>query len=311
MIKNVNTIEEYKNVNKTLMISQAGCTVSSVLFWKQPHGTKVVGQIWDAINDGTIYSCPSLLASFTVICFADLKKYQFTYHFGFPALHLDSSWRVISKSTAQRSLENSFSNVIKRLQIEESIALEDSVQTWRYSVDARQYGFFLAKKTSFSIEGQDKEGEHAQDSPTTPATPVPRVNFAWIIDSLGSYEKGFFEGVNQKDCFVCFADPSTFPEYPGWMLRNLLVLVRKRWKLDAVQILCYREVHARRHESRSIIFDLELDPLTGVDSQVSSGQSTIKSLSANTPKVTGWERNLSGKVGSKIARLGEYMDPQR
>lgn len=189
--------------------------------------------------------------------------------------------------------------------------MEDCVQTWRYSVDARQYGFFLAKKNLLSTEGQEEEGEHAQDSPTTPATPGPKVNFTWIVDSLGSYEKGFFEGVDRKDCFVCFADPSTFPEYPGWMLRNLLVLVRERWKLDAVQILCYREVHARRHESRSIIFDLELDPPASLDSQVCSSQSNIKSLSANMPKVTGWERNLSGKVGSKIARLGEYMDPQR
>ncbi|MCJ1352380.1 MAG: Autophagy protein 7 [Icmadophila ericetorum] len=285
MIKNVNTIEEYKIADKTLLISQAGST------------------IWDAINDGTIYSCPSLLASFTVICFADLKKYQFTYHFGFPALHLDSSWTIVTPEPAR-------SSGVETLDTDETIALEDYVQTWRYSVDTRQYGFFLAKRKWFSIDGQTG-GEQAQNRPTTPATPGPKLDFAWVIDSLGSYEKGFFEGVDRKDCFVCFADPSTFPEYPGWMLRNLLVLVRTRWKLETVQILCYREVHARRHESRSIIFDLKLDQPKSLGSQMVLSHSSSDPQLASMPKVTGWERNLSGKVGSKIARLGEYMDPQR
>lgn len=35
------------------------------------------------------------------------------------------------------------------------------------------------------------------------------------------------------------------------------------------------------------------------------------STTAAMPKVTGWERNSAGKVVSRVANLGEYMDPQR
>jgi hypothetical protein len=74
IIRNFNTIDEFRQVDRTALLERAGKT------------------IWEAINDGTIYSCPSLLASFSAICFADLKKYKFTYHFAFPALHFED-WR--------------------------------------------------------------------------------------------------------------------------------------------------------------------------------------------------------------------------
>jgi ubiquitin-like modifier-activating enzyme ATG7 len=68
-IRNYNTMEEYRQVDKAAHIERAGRT------------------IWDAINDGTIFSCPSLLSSFSAICYADLKKFKFTYQFAYPALH--------------------------------------------------------------------------------------------------------------------------------------------------------------------------------------------------------------------------------
>jgi ubiquitin-like modifier-activating enzyme ATG7 len=193
---------------------------------------------------------------------------------------------------------------------QETSALVDSVQTWRYRVDSRQHGFFLAKKLrrdSF-LESKSNPGEHEDSSPrpTTPGTPGDKLGFSWIIGSLSDYETGFFDDFPLEDHFVCFTDPSTYPTYPGWMLRNLLVLLRRRWKLDKVQVLCYRDVQARRDDAKSIILSLELGD-TG------SATSSIQDLSISTdmPKVTGWERNHSGKVMSRIANLGEYMDPQR
>lgn len=93
------------------------------------------------------------------------------------------------------------------------------------------------------------------------------------------------------------------------MLRNLLVLVRQKWKLDKVQILCYREVQSRRDEARSIVLRLQ-----SRDSNQTSDTSTTtegRLEPPQMPKVTGWERNREGKLASKFANLAEYLDPHR
>lgn len=302
MIKNVNTIEDYKSLDKGAILSQAGRT------------------IWDAINDGTIYSCPSLLTSFTAICFADIKKYRFTYLFAFPALHSDPPWRLVPNMESHLDMnENSRGEggMIIRMSGEETAALVDSVQTWRYRVDARQHGFFLAKKRRpSSFAGYTGRAEATENGtgvndettrrPITPGTPGDKLGFTWIVGSLVDYERGFFEDVPEEDRFVGFTDPSTYPIYPGWMLRNLLVLIRRRWNHDRVQILCYRDIQARRDEAKSIILPLVLD---ASDTAITSTPKYL--FSDDMPKVTGWERNSAGKVMSRIANLGEHMDPQR
>ena len=302
IIKNVNTIEEYRNLDKGAILSQAART------------------IWDAINDGTIYSCPSLLAFFTAISFADLKKYKFTYLFAFPALHSDSPWRIAPTLESHLKMDENghgVSDTVIHMTGEETAALVDSVQTWRYRVDARQHGFFLAKKDrTVSFAGHTGKAEAMEDGnekengdcrePRTPGTPGEKLRFTWTVGSLIDYERGFFTDVAGEDQFIGFTDPSTYPTYPGWMLRNLLVLIRRRWNLDRVQILCYRDTQTRRDEARSIVLPLVLEA-----SDACIAPTPNISLSDDMPKVTGWERNSAGKVMSRIANLGEYMDPER
>lgn len=312
MIKNVNTIEDYRNVDKTALLTQAGRTVHwnhSSAFASQ---SLTVAQIWDAIEDGTIYSCPSLLASFIMICFADLKKYKFTYLFGFPALHSGPAWYLSGSFQAPSgSLESKTSEnkLALRISASESTALVESVQTWRYSTDARQYGFFLAKRIRYatSIKPDGNVSDTGSQYRVSAPERKPRgLDFLWVIGSLAQYETGFFEGVDVADQFVCFADPSTYEEYPGWMLRNLLILVRKRWGLNKVQVLCYRDIHSRREDARSRVFTLALG-----ESTEASQADRCQVLNPTIPKVSGWERSDKGKIGSKIASLGEYMDPGR
>lgn len=287
IIKNVNTIEDYKNVDKIHMLQQAGRT------------------IWDAINDGTIFSCPSLLASFIVLSFADLKKYRFSYWFAFPALVMEPSWTPVSETGQQTE-----GTPHKKLNSDESSALVDKVQTWRYSVDSRQHGFFLAKKSRKPQPKAepDSEGEGRSSSP--PLTPGSNLSFHWQVASLSAYETGFFEGEYSDDCYVCFADPSNYsepgPVAPAWALRNLLVLVRQRWKRDRIQVLCYRETHARRDAARSVILDMEL----ARPSKKKDDEGVAKDPLA-LPKVVGWERNAQGKLAGRMVDLTEYMDPKK
>lgn len=312
IIKNLNTIEEYRNIDKLQLIQQAGRT------------------IWEAINDGTIYSCPSLLASFLVLSFADLKKYKFSYWFAFPALTQDPSWIPVEPDDASSTASSSRPEAkfpYTKLNSIESPTLVDKVMTWKYGVDTRQHGFFLVRRDYGATQPQTNESTGDEDfgptSPQSPLTPSANLGYTWTVGSLSSYETGFFDGVDPKDRFVCFVDPSNYtdPAAPGWMLRNLLVLVRERWKIDRVQILAYRETQMRRDAARSIIFTMQLSKESKKLRQPSSSSPlpTDSSLSSTattsrippTPKVVGWERNAQGKLSGRLADLTEYMDPKK
>lgn len=158
------------------------------------------------------------------------------------------------------------------------------------------------------MSGSAAESKVAQPEDGRPATPeTSGTGFNWVIGSLASYHDAFFDGVNPDDRYVCFVDPSTYPIYPGWMLRNLLVLIRRRWQLRKVQVLCYRDTHPHRDNALSIIFRLEASDAHEEGDVIPTGEPVPPQM----PKVTGWERNAAGKVMSKVANLGEYMDPKR
>src|SRR5215469_233601 len=269
-IRNFNTIEDYKNSDRAKVLELAGRT------------------IWDAIQDETIYSCPSLLNSFYAISFANLKKYKFTYHFAFPALHSDPPWKLADPG-------------IQHLSGKETQILVDAVQTWKYSVDSRQHGFFLAKRVSLAELNARLEEEDGNLKPRTSQTPgiVEELGFQWAIGSLSSFKAGFFDNTAAKDRYICFADPSTYPQNPGWGLRNLLVLIRHLFRLSDVQILCYRDTHTQRDQATSLILPL------------SSPDPAPAQHPAQMPKVTGWERDPHQKLSSRTVDLASYMDPAR
>lgn len=177
----------------------------------------------------------------------------------------------------------------------------DAVQTWRYSSDVRQRGFFLAKR----IQG----GGDPEERPKTPVSPLEEFGYTWSIGRLEAYEKGFFDKVDSKDRFICFADPSTYETNPGWPLRNLLVLMRNRWHLNDAQIMCYRDTHTRRDHSNSLILQLRSDPIP--EAVPTSETPDTRPQTPKLPKVTGWERTESGKLTSRNVDLSEYMDERK
>jgi ubiquitin-like modifier-activating enzyme ATG7 len=182
----------------------------------------------------------------------------------------------------------------------ETTMLVDAVQTWRYSVDSRQHGFFIAKRL-YGRHFDTNEDSEVNDRPKTPQTPGihEELGFSWSIGSLSSFKNGFFRGVAPKDQYICFADPSNYSTNPGWMLRNLLVLIRQLWQLNEAQILCYRDTHSRRDQANSLILHIQ-------------STATAKPLARQEmPKVTGWERNENNKLTSRSVDLSEYMDPTR
>jgi ubiquitin-like modifier-activating enzyme ATG7 len=192
----------------------------------------------------------------------------------------------------------------------ETSALVEKVQTWRYGVDARQHAFFLAKKNRrLQREPSQDDSTPVETRPTTPKTPTEKLGFNWRVSSLSSYESGFFEGEYSEDCFVCFADPSNYPQAPGWALRNLLVLIRQRWKRDRVQILCYRDTQQQRDGARSVMYDMELTKTSKKPGTNSADPGEV--VEKPMPRVVGWERNDKGRLTGRMANLTEFMDPKK
>lgn len=233
-----------------------------------------------------------------VLSFADLKKYKFHYWFAFPAIHSEPAWVPSDTSNDSVGLNQNEGHTkpsnTRSLSSIESSALVDAVQSWSRDVDARQRGFFLARKIRKTASKAD-----------LPAKSVDALEFYWEIGPLSRYENGFFSEVRFEDSYICFADPSNYDSAPGWMLRNLLVLVKQRWGLDKVQILRYRDSHLNPNQGRSTILVLRSKHSTSTKDIES--QRPLPSM----PKVTGWERNAIGKLTGKVVDLTEYLDPKR
>ena len=211
-----------------------------------------------------------MLSSFLYLSYADLKKYKFHHLFAFPAFVSSPTWAASA-------------GPVGRFSIDDTALLVDAVNTWRYAADSRQRGFFLVKRG-----GDD----------------------GFVVGGLSEYERGFFakdgaaaDGASLFDGderWVAFVDPSTYADNPGWPLRNLLVLARKRWGLDRIKVLCYRDTHLRRHEARSIVLDLSLET-DGLDGLT---------LGEEMPKVVGWEKNSENQIRPRVANLSGQMDPK-
>ncbi|KAK9365145.1 hypothetical protein V1509DRAFT_634125 [Lipomyces kononenkoae] len=113
---NLNTIEEFKQFDKSRLIHDQG------------------KKLFDAIKHGEITQAPSRLCSFYLISFSDLKKYKFYYWFAFPAIHSDWSFAAVDS--------------IIPVGLQDSVALTAAITSWRRSVDKDLHGFFLLKQTS-------------------------------------------------------------------------------------------------------------------------------------------------------------------
>lgn len=68
-LNNVNTIDEFKKIDKKAILRKEALN------------------IYSAIKKQSILVDPSILSQFSVLSFADLKKYKFFYWFAFPLLH--------------------------------------------------------------------------------------------------------------------------------------------------------------------------------------------------------------------------------
>lgn len=86
-LKNFNTVEEYKNADKSSMLDSLGEELLTVMK-DDPNPLQK-------------------LNTFIILSFADLKKFKFIYWFAYPALVATPGWQV---SEDWKSLEDAFDN---------------------------------------------------------------------------------------------------------------------------------------------------------------------------------------------------------
>ncbi|KAJ3984434.1 hypothetical protein F5890DRAFT_1517061 [Lentinula detonsa] len=105
---------------------------------------------------------------------------------------------------------------------------------------------------------------------------------------------------------IGFIDPSAQPQNPGWPLRNLLAYFRALYpqSTSKLRIICWRDAEVPRGEEgwKSRVGTIFLGP---------DGVSADGSNVTTRPNAVGWEKNVQGKLGPRMADLAPMMDPVR
>ena len=221
---------------------------------------KEANEIWESIKSGAALENPMLLNRFLLLTFADLKKYHFYYWFCYPALCFPDGIHVIQKPVC---LGDRFSlNQIQALQK----AYDELCQTEGVTA----FPYFLIKYHDNSV----------------------------VVSPLKKWD-GFFQDQGGK-VTVGVYDPCNLSHYPGWPLRNFLILASHKWGniLQSIEVLCFRDrtMQGVRDITHSIIFEIKLPQ---------------GAFGPDCPKAVGWEKNQKGGMGPRVVNLSECMDPKR
>ncbi|KAJ1798599.1 Autophagy protein 7, partial [Coemansia sp. RSA 2399] len=211
---NTNTIEEFKKSDKGEMLRDAGAS------------------ILDAIRSGRATRAPELLWPFTLLSYADLKKYHFYHWVAFPAVTADPPDTAIGTCVPISDFASNGSD-LGALHAAFAAFAKDS---------SRSYSAFVAVY-----------------QPRNTSSP-------WGIYSLDEWDRAF-DGDNGT-AMVGFIDPSSHATRPGWPLRNLLTWVRYiHPEVAKLKVLCFRDAalssadsETLRQQSESIVIDVQLTP---------------------------------------------------
>ncbi|KII83394.1 hypothetical protein PLICRDRAFT_47280 [Plicaturopsis crispa FD-325 SS-3] len=113
----------------------------------------------------------------------------------------------------------------------------------------------------------------------------------------------FFANVPPSSQTIAFLDPSALPDNPGWPLRNLLAYLRALHpsSTTTLRVLAWRdtELPAGTKSWKSRFGVLEV------------GEKGKEGEQEGRPAAVGWEKNVQGKLGPRVADLAPMMDPAR
>ncbi|PRW33020.1 ubiquitin-like modifier-activating enzyme ATG7 isoform X1 [Chlorella sorokiniana] len=222
---------------------------------------RVCNRVWAAIESGEAEARPALLQPLVLLTYCDLKHFKYRYWFAFPALQPPAPFTLASSPVSlQAALGDAAAAVADACS--SHVAASGGAPAWLVVVSG--------------------DGQVA----TAPLTD-------W--HSLQQQAEGGGGGGGSR-VYLAMADSSNEAAYPGWPLRNLLLLVASRWRCRQLPVLCMRERHGRYDAAASLTLQVELPELPP---------------GFVPAPVGGWEPNERGKLGVRTADLGPSMDPKR
>lgn len=258
MLHNTNTIQEFKNIDKRRVLRECA--------WQN---------LWLSIHSGQWLQRPSVLASFMLLSFADLKSHRFVYWFAWPAItsvkaHLRYSSQI--RSTVEEQFDNS---------------LDRCFDQHRKTCPVHHRGFFL-----LAVANKRNDSDRDTVSQQLQIFTVDRWEEAYALEQAETHK-----------IYLTMADASALPQHPNWALRNFLLAASHTFGRAEFSVLCLRQSMAGRSDywQHSLVMDVQV---TGADVVMTHG-TTVDMLS-----VAGWEKNASGKKAApRIVDIGASMDP--
>ena len=281
---NVNTFERFKAFDRVSMLKEAG------------------DKVWRAIASGAALRDPNALNAFSVLAFADLKSWQFSYWFCFPALKLGTgAVRVARRFGIDARLASSLDARLRDAGASDAFAW--ATRVW-FEKDASEHP--LDPLGGGSIR-------NVLHAPLTEMNAMLKASRAQNSSSDASSD-----GSDVSRVFLSFADACSNPDHPGWALRNLATLAAARFDLGderRLSVISVRTRAGRVSREHSRVFELvfakdDAFAFSGSD----ENDENDKDLRESTPNpfpVVGWELNPRGRAGPRRADLGESMDPTR
>nr|BAX30162.1 ubiquitin-activating enzyme E1 [Polyandrocarpa misakiensis] len=190
--------------------------------------------------------------------------------------------------------------------------------------DLKKYQFYYWFAFSAFLQISD----HFKVKSATPMSEFPVETLENLASAVTEYKenKGFFllsfDGENKNDIqchsledfktvnesgkkyWFVFSDPSGLNNYPGWLLRNFLLLIMLHWIKDIkddINVLCLR---LHNSDGKKVISNSLLLKLKYCHAEVDN-------YSSNRPPAVGWEKNKTNKLRPRHVDLAENMDPKR
>ncbi|KIK68841.1 hypothetical protein GYMLUDRAFT_34831 [Collybiopsis luxurians FD-317 M1] len=192
VVKNYNTIEEFKVADKSKLFNESA------------------DKIWTSIQ--TTRST-TLLNSFLLITFADLKKYRYYYWFAFPAFTSNPAWHIddnpgwIGAGTPESNLDDS--------QLK-------SIYTQLQSLDNRLAYFLVRTSNGISVapvEDYDPQTDTMETTTIGFIDPSAQPqNPGWPLRNLLAYLKALHPQSTSKLRILCWRD-ADLPRGEGWKSR--------------------------------------------------------------------------------------------
>ncbi|KAG7096468.1 hypothetical protein E1B28_003901 [Marasmius oreades] len=273
IVKNFNTIEEFKAADKSKIFNQVADKI-----WSSIHTTKST----------------TLLNTFLVITYADLKKYKYFYWFAFPAFVSKPAWYIdgalgwvgAAAAAAAATTTGGGGGGGPGYSHDQLKSILDQLHKSAHS-GSKPLPYFLVRSSGTT---------------TVDVVPVEEYDPSKdrYTDTLDSTGTGTGTGTA-----IGFIDPSAGEQNPGWPLRNLLAYIRALYPGDStkrLKVVCWRDSYVPRGEdgwkSRVGVITLGDGDGTGVGD-------------GKRPDAVGWEKNVQGKLSPRVADLAPMMDPTR